>query len=67
VTDLTQVFKVLWTEPKGNGQEGNRNSKYTEDTQSVRLIKRGKYDEKHYEKVRRFVIISTMRGHCICL
>ncbi|TVY93861.1 hypothetical protein LAWI1_G001880 [Lachnellula willkommii] len=62
-----KVFKVLWTEPKGNGQGKGGNSSYTEDTHSVRLIKRGKYEEEHFEKVRRFVIISQKRGHCICL
>lgn len=27
----------------------------------------GRHQEKHYEKVRRFVVISAKRGHCLCL
>lgn len=55
-----KVFKLLWTEPAGNPLGSQR----TEVTESVRV---GRYQEKHYEKVRRFVVISAKRGHCLCL
>ncbi|TVY71168.1 hypothetical protein LSUE1_G008387 [Lachnellula suecica] len=59
-----RVFKTLWAEPKGSkGQLDN----LTDGTESMRVVKKGKYDEEHFEKVRRFVIISAKRGHCVCL
>jgi len=27
----------------------------------------GQFGETYYEKVRRFVVINAMEGHCICL
>lgn len=54
-----QIFKVLWAEPSGGGKPGS-----TDDTKSMRV---GKHGENIYEKVRRFLIVSPMEGHCICL
>jgi hypothetical protein len=47
-----EVFKVLWSEPTG--------STGTEITVA-------KFGEKAYHKVRRFVIIESRKGHCICI
>lgn len=57
---LRQIFKVLWTEPKGHG--GNQvgaDSEYS--------VKKGKYGETHHEKIRRFLIVDLREGHCLCL
>jgi hypothetical protein len=48
----------LWAEPEGENGHGSSG------TVSVRKGIRG---EKRFEKVRRFVIINAMDGHCICL
>jgi len=57
-----QVFKVLWAEPQGNNTCGG-----SESTSNSVSVRPGQYGQEHYEKVRRFVIINPMSGHCICL
>lgn len=50
------VFKVLWSEPKGET--------YTDDTD----ICAGESNAKNiFSKVRRFIIIKEAKGHCMCL
>jgi len=56
-----KVFKVLWTEPSGDG--GGYDTSYDSEIS----VRNGKHGEKHYEKVRRFVIVDPREGHCICL
>jgi hypothetical protein len=55
-----RVFKVLWAEPKGNGGNGA-------DSDATFSVREGKHGETHWEKVRRFLIVNQMEGHCICL
>jgi hypothetical protein len=60
---LAKVFKVLWSEPQGNaGGRGDGSSDAETFTEGV-----NKYGEKSFQKVRRFVIIRPLSGHCICL
>ncbi|PQE19804.1 hypothetical protein CJF32_00008758 [Rutstroemia sp. NJR-2017a WRK4] len=54
-----RIFKVLWTEPKGNGGESS--------TGGSRTAREGLYGQPYYSKVRRFLIIKEEQGHCICL
>ena len=55
---FNQAFKVLWSEPNGgNDNDGSHN------TISVRDTRNGPV----HAKVRRFVIINPMKGHCLCL
>ncbi|KAH7348835.1 hypothetical protein BKA65DRAFT_477217 [Rhexocercosporidium sp. MPI-PUGE-AT-0058] len=58
-----RVFKVLWSEPKGAGglgsNGGSSNASYTE--------RQDENGVEQFQKVRRFIIISPMKGHCICL
>jgi len=54
---VLQVFKILWTEPKGAGS-----SKRTEIVPLPMA-----YGESFYSSIRRFVIIQPVRGHCLCL
>ncbi|KUJ07131.1 uncharacterized protein LY89DRAFT_368817 [Mollisia scopiformis] len=60
-----RVFKVLWSEPQGTGGQGrgdgssNPKETYTEGV--------NKFGEPSFQKVRRFVIIRPLAGHCICL
>ncbi|KAH7416798.1 hypothetical protein BKA64DRAFT_636196 [Cadophora sp. MPI-SDFR-AT-0126] len=55
-----RVFKVLWTEPRGAG--GGNDS----DTGTLTRGK-GETNAEEFRKVRRFIIINPMDGHCICL
>ncbi|PQE23490.1 Ankyrin repeat-containing domain protein [Rutstroemia sp. NJR-2017a BVV2] len=48
-----RIFKVLWTEPKGNGGESSTGS----STRS-----QGPYEQSYYSKVRRFLIIKEELG-----
>jgi hypothetical protein len=50
---LSQVFKVIWSEPPGEGRL----------TGGTKISVRG----EKFQKVRRFVIINAKNGHCICL
>lgn len=50
------MFKVLWSEPEGSG--GGTHDSFRKHT---------KYGEVFHAKVRRFVIVKAMKGHCICL
>ncbi|KAH7385003.1 hypothetical protein BKA64DRAFT_154737 [Cadophora sp. MPI-SDFR-AT-0126] len=57
-----RVFKVLWSEPLGLGNNGN------DSDGEVSLEARPRHlGVKSFSKIRRFVIINAMRGHCICL
>lgn len=38
-----------------------------EDSDAETSIREGKHGERFYEKVRRFLIVNQMDGHCICL
>ncbi|KAG4440141.1 hypothetical protein IFR05_004350 [Cadophora sp. M221] len=55
-----RVFKVLWSEPPGTKASGSTIVSKTEEG-------RGKNGGMTFQKVRRFVIIQPMAGHCICL
>jgi hypothetical protein len=53
-----KVFRILWAEPMGrNG------TLITEPVNS----RSQKYGEEFCHKIRRFVIVKTFNGHCICL
>jgi hypothetical protein len=54
---------VLWAEPKGADGAGSTGSSGTESL----TIRKGANGREIYAKVRRFVIIKPMEGHCICL
>jgi hypothetical protein len=58
-----QIFKVLWAEPKG-AETGGSGGQSGTGSVTVRKVPGGK---ETYAKVRRFVIIKPMEGHCICL
>jgi hypothetical protein len=56
---LSQIFKVLWSEPYGSGG--------TEITERAQVAK-SKFGEKVYSSIRRFVVVDDSKeGHCICL
>ncbi|CZR67204.1 uncharacterized protein PAC_17103 [Phialocephala subalpina] len=58
-----RVFKVLWSEPSGQGGgRGDGSSNPETYTEGV-----NKFGEPSFQKVRRFVIIRPLAGHCICL
>ncbi|KAL2064644.1 hypothetical protein VTL71DRAFT_3782 [Oculimacula yallundae] len=58
-----RVFKVLWVEPKGMSVPGsNSGSSNASYTQRDNEDGNGKF-----QKVRRFIVINSMNGHCICL
>ncbi|KAG4435137.1 hypothetical protein IFR05_009369 [Cadophora sp. M221] len=52
-----RVFKVMWAEPKGAGAQEDSDASYTQ-----RQTANGGTD---FQKVRRFIIINPMRGHCV--
>jgi len=53
-----KVFRILWAEPMGrNG------TLITEPVNS----RSQKYGEEFCHKIRRFVIVKTFNGHCLCL
>ncbi|PMD40903.1 hypothetical protein L207DRAFT_347188 [Hyaloscypha variabilis F] len=58
-----RIFKVLWAEPKG-AEGGGSSGQSGTGSVTVRKVAGGK---EAYAKVRRFVIIKPMEGHCICL
>jgi hypothetical protein len=53
-----KLFRILWAEPMG--------SHGTQITEPVNSRSR-KYGEEFCHKVRRFVIVKTFNGHCLCL
>lgn len=53
-----KVFKVLWSEPSGN-------SGY--ESSSIVTANHIQQGDTYFMKVRRFVVIKAMKGHCICL
>jgi len=55
---------VLWAEPRGADREGS--STGNSGTESL-TIRKGANGTEAFVKVRRFVIIKPMEGHCICL
>ena len=55
------VFKVLWSEPRGNRGTGS-DSGETEYSE-----RESKYGQKIHQKVRRFIVIESQAGHSICL
>ncbi|PVH81053.1 hypothetical protein DL98DRAFT_514958 [Cadophora sp. DSE1049] len=57
-----RVFKVLWSEPLGSDDKVSGDETDTDVEEG-----RGKLGAKSFSKVRRFVIIKPMAGHCICL
>ncbi|KAG9230903.1 hypothetical protein BJ875DRAFT_352695, partial [Amylocarpus encephaloides] len=57
------VFKVLWSEPKGNNI--NKGSAQTVTEYTKRVGNPG--ESEQYAKVRRFVIAKVWNGHCTCL
>ncbi|PMD40857.1 hypothetical protein L207DRAFT_346681 [Hyaloscypha variabilis F] len=60
-----KIFKILWAEPKGaEGGGSSRHSGTESDSITTRKVPGGK---ETFAKVRRFVIIKAMEGHCICL
>jgi hypothetical protein len=54
---------VLWSEPKN---VNNAKSKGNSETSSL-TVRKDKSGKDMFAKVRRFVIIKPMEGHCICL
>ncbi|KAH6719511.1 hypothetical protein BKA61DRAFT_474535, partial [Leptodontidium sp. MPI-SDFR-AT-0119] len=52
---------VVWTEPRGD------NSKRKEGSLGTTEENRGADGKQQFQKVRRFVIVNPMEGHCICL
>ncbi|KAN0095172.1 hypothetical protein V8E51_015883 [Hyaloscypha variabilis] len=58
-----KIFKVLWAEPKG-AETGGSSGQSGTGSVTIRKVPGGK---ETYAKVRRFVIIKPMEGHCICL
>jgi Family of unknown function (DUF6590) len=51
------IFKILWAEPAGvNGSEI-----------SLNMMASTKYGESFVHKIRRFVVVKTFNGHCLCL
>jgi hypothetical protein len=60
-----KVFKILWSEPRGNDTHGSTGGNSSNATFSERPGNQG--EGPRHEKVRRFVIINAMEGHCICL
>jgi hypothetical protein len=61
-SNCNQIFKVLWAEPKGEGA-GSAGQSGTESL----TVRKGPGGKDTFAKVRRFVIIKPMDGHCICL
>ncbi|KAH8752618.1 hypothetical protein BGZ57DRAFT_912532 [Hyaloscypha finlandica] len=59
-----RIFEVLWAEPRGADREGS--STGNSGTESL-TIRKGANGTEAFVKVRRFVIIKPMEGHCICL
>lgn len=55
---------MLWSEPYGGG--GNEGDMVTVGT-DVLYIRDGKYREKVYSTIRRFVIVKERKGHCLCV
>jgi hypothetical protein len=54
---------VLWAEPKGANGEGSASSSGTESL----TVRKGAMGEETFAKVRRFIVVKPMEGHCICL
>lgn len=57
-----RVFKTLWSEPRGVDSTGAA-------TATTNIITDSEFTERpgEIQKVRRFVIINPMDGHCLCL
>jgi hypothetical protein len=53
-----RVFKILWAEPMGNNG--------TQITEAIHSRSQ-QYGEEFVHKIRRFVIVKTFNGHCLCL
>ncbi|KAH8743465.1 hypothetical protein BGZ57DRAFT_349462 [Hyaloscypha finlandica] len=51
-----RVFKVLWAEPRGDGGASVAGRSVT-----------NRPEKETIHSVRRFIIVNSMRGHCICL
>jgi hypothetical protein len=56
--DVGEVFKILWAEPKGNN-----GTRLTEDGRGHSQ----KFGQNFIHKIRRFVIVTAFKGHCLCL
>jgi hypothetical protein len=54
---------VLWAEPKGADGAGSAGNSGTESL----TVRKGVKGEETFAKVRRFVVVKPMKGHCICL
>ncbi|KAL2064683.1 hypothetical protein VTL71DRAFT_3821 [Oculimacula yallundae] len=61
-----RVFKILWSEPGGNGSGIGNDGDEISNPGTI-TERQGKYGEVLHQKVRRFVIIKAVGGHCICL
>jgi hypothetical protein len=48
-----RVFKVLWSEPKGSG--------------GTEINVPAKYGQHAIHKIRRFIIVKSIRGHSVCI
>jgi hypothetical protein len=53
-----KVFRILWAEPMGS-----HGTQITEAVQS----RSQKHGEEFCHKIRRFMIVKTFNGHCLCL
>ncbi|KAK0626456.1 hypothetical protein B0T14DRAFT_422405, partial [Immersiella caudata] len=52
-----EVFKVLWSEPRGSGQADLLTDK----------VEQSRMGEPFYVGVRRFIVIANDEGHCTCV
>ncbi|KAF8860706.1 hypothetical protein BDZ45DRAFT_672419 [Acephala macrosclerotiorum] len=59
-----QIFKVVWSEPRGENSRPSTTSDATDATTDYWV---GRHGEEVYSSVRRFVIVATDFGHSQCL
>jgi hypothetical protein len=62
--NMLQVFKIMWSEPLGQGGKP-KSGRYT--VEELPNETNSKLGEKAYHSIRRFVVIKTERGHSLCL
>lgn len=55
---------MLWSEPYGDGKsDEDMDARGTDELK----IRDAKYGERVYSSIRRFVIVRSMGGHCVCV
>lgn len=55
-----EIFKVLWSEPQGSGNEGTPSI-------SERFEVRDRFGGRIFVGFRRFIVIANDQGHCTCV